>query len=70
MALLSCGKDRVQPNDAVEEIKKPDAYWLTPCPERPKAESDELRDAVDKISWLILMYDDCRTRHNGLIEQN
>jgi hypothetical protein len=53
----------------IDEIKKPDAYWLTPCPIPVFPESESLEDFLKAFDDLAIKYADCRKRHSGLAQQ-
>ena len=57
-------------DDAVNEIKKPDAYYLVKCRKPEKSVSGEnLEDQLNFLDqqWLE-SFSDCFKRHNGLVD--
>jgi len=55
--------------EALTEIKKPDSYYLVPCPDLRESNSDSLQDILDMVAMTIADYNECKDRHNNLVEQ-
>jgi len=55
--------------DAVEEVKAIDSYYLVPCDKPPVNASNELQKVLELYEIVMLDYADCYHRHNSLIEQ-
>jgi len=54
---------------AITEMKRPDSFYLVPCPPIPKAESDKLDQSIDLVVWILEQYGSCAERHNLLVDQ-
>ena len=75
MVLASCTTFSVETSEpestkkAIEEVKKPDAYYLVPCRKPDELTSDKLDAIIFMYEEIMIDYSECYHRHNGLINQ-
>lgn len=55
--------------EAINEIAKPDSFYLVPCRDLRDSNSDSLQDILDLLALTVADYRDCQIRHNNLVEQ-
>ncbi len=56
-------------DSAIDEVSKPDSYFLTPCKKPEESTSDELTRIIELYKSVMIDYADCYHRHNNLILQ-
>jgi len=54
---------------AIQEIKRPDSYYLVPCKAPDESASDNLADILALITKTLEDGADCHNRHNPLVDQ-
>ena len=54
---------------AINEIAKPDSFYLVPCRDLRDSNSDSLQDILDLLALTVADYIECQGRHNNLVEQ-
>lgn len=75
LVLVSCGTHSAKtiPTEtitkAIDEVKKPDSYYLVKCKKPRESKSDLLPDVLELIRETLEDNADCHNRHNGLIPQ-